>query len=66
MTRGTEQDHRLREACPGVAAPMATGDGLLLRLRHPIGGLTPDQAQTVANVARRFGSGELELTSRAN
>ena len=66
MTRGTEQDHRVREACPGVAAPMATGDGLLLRLRHPIGGLTPDQARIVADVTRRFGSGELELTSRAN
>ncbi|MEF8981433.1 precorrin-3B synthase [Thiohalorhabdus sp.] len=56
----------VRQACPGVAAPMATGDGLLLRLRHPVGGLTPEQARTVADVARRFGSGELEITSRAN
>ncbi|WP_074471221.1 precorrin-3B synthase [Thiohalorhabdus denitrificans] len=56
----------VREACPGVAAPMATGDGLLLRLRHPIGGLDPEQARTIARVARQYGSGALELTNRAN
>lgn len=56
----------VRQACPGVAAPMATGDGLLLRLRHPIGGLSPEQARLVAEVARRHGSGVLELTSRGN
>lgn len=60
------QRSRVRQACPGVASPMATGDGLLLRLRHPIGGLSPDQARTVAEVARRYGSGALEVTSRAN
>ncbi|WP_018648986.1 MULTISPECIES: precorrin-3B synthase [unclassified Thioalkalivibrio] len=60
-------DHsRVRRACPGVAAPMATGDGLLMRVRHPIGGLDAGQAQSIAEVARRFGSGVLELTSRGN
>ncbi|WP_019568234.1 precorrin-3B synthase [Thioalkalivibrio sp. ALMg13-2] len=57
---------RVRQACPGVAAPMSTGDGLLMRVRHPIGGLDAEQAQTIAEVARRFGSGALELTSRGN
>jgi precorrin-3B synthase len=66
MTERQEQGPRAREACPGVAAPMETGDGLLLRLRHPIGGLDPDQARVVAAVARRYGSGALELTNRAN
>lgn len=66
MSDGNETNPWVRQACPGVVAPMATGDGLLLRLRHPVGGLTPEQARTVADVARRFGSGELELTSRAN
>ncbi|WP_018176341.1 precorrin-3B synthase [Thioalkalivibrio sp. AKL8] len=56
----------VRQACPGVAAPMSTGDGLLMRVRHPIGGLDAEQAQTLAEVARRFGSGALELTSRGN
>lgn len=45
---------------------METGDGYLLRLRHPIGGLSPQQACAVAEVARRHGSGELELTRRGN
>ncbi|MFP4615114.1 MAG: precorrin-3B synthase [Thiohalorhabdus sp.] len=66
MTQGREHGPRVREACPGVVAPMATGDGLLLRLRHPIGGLDPEQARTIARVARRYGSGALELTNRAN
>lgn len=57
---------RIRAACPGIVAPMATGDGLLLRIRHPIGGLSPAQALTIAAVARRHGSGALELTSRGN
>lgn len=55
-----------RGACPGVAAPMASGDGLLLRVRHPIGGLTPDQARTIAAAAERCGNGQLELTARGN
>lgn len=55
-----------RGACPGVAAPMASGDGLLLRLRHPVGGLSPTQARAVAAAARDHGNGALELTSRGN
>lgn len=55
-----------RGACPGVAAPMVSGDGLLLRVRHPIGGLTLEQARAVADAAERFGNGQLELTSRGN
>jgi len=57
---------RVRELCPGVIRPMETGDGYLVRLRHPIGGLSPQQARAVAEVARRHGSGELELTRRGN
>nr|WP_081618697.1 MULTISPECIES: precorrin-3B synthase [unclassified Thioalkalivibrio] len=57
---------RVRRACPGVAAPMTTGDGLLMRVRHPIGGLDAAQARILAEVALRFGSGDLELTSRGN
>ena len=43
---------RRRGWCPGVRRPMATGDGLLVRL-HPFGGrLTADQARLVAEAAR--------------
>jgi precorrin-3B synthase len=49
-----------------VLDPMETGDGWLLRIRVPGGSLTPAAMHTVAGVADRFGSGAIELTSRAN
>ncbi|MEZ0170693.1 precorrin-3B synthase [Microvirga sp. TS319] len=52
--------------CPGVRRPMATGDGLLVRL-HCLGGrLRADQARLVADAARRFGNGHLDITGRGN
>ncbi|MCJ2051309.1 precorrin-3B synthase [Methylobacterium sp. J-070] len=45
---------------------MPTGDGLLARVHPPLGMLTPDQARTVAEGARQFGNGHLDLTARAN
>jgi precorrin-3B synthase len=52
--------------CPGLGRPMPTGDGLLARVHPPLGILTLDQARTVAEGARRFGNGHLDLTARAN
>lgn len=52
--------------CPGVLDPMETGDGWLLRIRLPGGHLSPSAMRTVAAVAQRFGSGLIDLTSRAN
>lgn len=63
---GTPEPWRVRGACPGVAAPMATGDGYLLRVHHPIGGLSAAAARVLADTARRLGNGELELTLRGN
>ncbi|MFP4182859.1 MAG: precorrin-3B synthase, partial [Thiohalospira sp.] len=57
--------YTIRNACPGVAAPMATGDGLLLRLRQPLDGLSAEQARAIAATAEACGSGRLELTMRA-
>ncbi|MBD2750078.1 precorrin-3B synthase [Microvirga sp. BT688] len=52
--------------CPGVRRPMATGDGLLVRL-HPFGGrLSADQARRVAQAAREHGNGHLDITARGN
>ncbi|QIT57001.1 precorrin-3B synthase [Aquisalimonas sp. 2447] len=62
----TPQQPQVRGACPGVAAPMTSGDGLLLRVRHPVGGLTLEQAEALAAAAERHGNGRLELTSRGN
>lgn len=57
---------RRRGWCPGVRRPMATGDGLLLRLQ-PFGGrLTADQVRIVAEAACDHGNGHLDVTARGN
>lgn len=45
---------------------MEAADGMLMRVRLPGGAITPAGIQAVADVAERFGSGTVELTSRAN
>jgi precorrin-3B synthase len=55
-----------RGFCPGVWAPMLTGDGLLVRVRAPRGRLKANQIRGLAAAARTFGNGLLELTRRAN
>lgn len=52
--------------CPGALRPMASGDGLVIRIR-PFGGrLAPAQLTGIAQAALRHGNGRIELTSRAN
>jgi precorrin-3B synthase len=45
---------------------MMSGDGLVVRLRAPMGRLTTDQARGVAELSRRHGNGLLDLSARAN
>lgn len=52
--------------CPGALRPMMSGDGLVVRLRAPMGRLTPEQARGVAELSRRHGNGLLDLSARAN
>ena len=52
--------------CPSLARPMPTGDGLLARVHPPLGILTPNQLAAIAEGARRFGNGHVDVTSRAN
>lgn len=56
----------VRGACPSLAAPMQTGDGLLVRLRPSSPGLTPGQLRDLARAAARHGNGLLEITARGN
>jgi precorrin-3B synthase len=51
--------------CPGLYTPMASGDGLLVRIRPPRATLTVDAARRFVQAASRFGNGVLELTSHA-
>ena len=57
---------RIRGWCPGAHRPMASGDGLVVRVRPPLGEITPDQARGLADLVDRHGNGIVELTSRAN
>ncbi len=52
--------------CPGTLRPMPTGDGLLVRLHPPRNALTPDQLAHVAELARRHGNGQIEVSGRGN
>lgn len=55
-----------RGACPTLAAPMQTGDGLLARLnlRHPA--LTPAQVAGLAQAAAAHGNGLIDVSARGN
>jgi len=52
--------------CPGAHRPMASGDGLIVRVGAPMGRLTRDQVLGLCDLAAEFGNGVLDLTSRAN
>ncbi|KQY11403.1 precorrin-3B synthase [Rhizobium sp. Root482] len=55
-----------RGACPSLSAPMATGDGLLVRLRPANPGLTLRELAEIADGAEFYGNGILEITARGN
>ena len=57
---------RRRGWCPGALRPMATGDGLLVRLRLTAGHLPVATARLIADLAARHGNGLIDLSSRAN
>ncbi|MFY9695911.1 MAG: precorrin-3B synthase [Xanthobacteraceae bacterium] len=54
-----------RGACPGLSAPMPTGDGLLVRLL-PIGTISLAAFAALCRAARRQGNGVIEITSRGS
>ena len=50
--------------CPSLYEPMATGDGLLVRVKPPGARLDSTALLAVADAAARFGNGAVELTRR--
>ena len=49
-----------RGACPSIAAPMQTGDGLLVRLRPVAPALSAGDLLALADLARAHGNGLIE------
>ena len=62
----TTPDHYRRGACPSAGNPMASGDGLLSRIRLVDGRLTPTNLRRVADLADEHGAGVIEITGRGN
>ncbi len=54
-----------RGACPGLSAPMATGDGLLARFT-PLDGIPLDRFIAFCAAAGRHGNGTIEITARGS
>jgi precorrin-3B synthase len=54
-----------RGACPGLSAPMQTGDGLLVRIL-PAGTMSLAAFAALCMAAREHGNGVIEITSRGN
>ncbi|HEV7415613.1 MAG TPA: precorrin-3B synthase [Tianweitania sediminis] len=57
---------RQRGECPSLSKPMTTGDGLLARINPINGAISPADLAGVAEAARRFGNGLLEITLRGS
>ena len=54
-----------RGACPGLSAPMLTGDGLLVRLSLT-DSIALDALREICAAARRHGNGTIEITTRGS
>ncbi|MEG3090377.1 cobalamin biosynthesis protein CobG [Sphingomonas sp. PB1R3] len=52
--------------CPDAWRPMMAGDGLLVRVRPPLGRLTAEQVEGLCRAALRHGNGQIDLTARAS
>ncbi len=52
--------------CPALLTPMASGDGLLVRVKPTGARLTADDARAIAEAAACCGNGHIDLTNRAN
>jgi precorrin-3B synthase len=55
----------VRGACPGLSAPMPTGDGLLARFM-PAAPIALDAMLGLCEAARRYGNGTIEVSARGS
>lgn len=62
----SQPDDRIRGWCPGAWRPMASGDGLIVRVRPRLARLSHRQLHGLCQAARHCGNGLIDLTNRAN
>ncbi|KIC09791.1 precorrin-3B synthase [Leisingera sp. ANG-M1] len=62
----TSQTPKVYGWCPGALRPMMSGDGLVVRVRAPLGKFSVAQARGVARLSQDFGNGLLDISARAN
>jgi precorrin-3B synthase len=58
--------HLRRGLCPGLSQPMATGDGLLVRLTPTGATMSCEAFAALCTAARNCGNGVIEITSRGS
>ncbi|HEY1857827.1 hypothetical protein [Acidocella sp.] len=57
---------KIKGWCPSLFEPMAAGDGLLVRVKPRVEGISAAQLRALGDAARKYGSGRIEITNRAN
>jgi precorrin-3B synthase len=57
---------KIKGWCPSLFEPMAAGDGLLVRVKPRVAGISAAQLHALADAAEAYGSGRIEITNRAN
>src|SRR5207302_7260971 len=63
---GAVNAHLRRGLCPGLSQPMATGDGLLVRLTPTGATMSCEAFAALCTAARNCGNGVIEITSRGS
>lgn len=66
MSGAPEKGWAVRGWCPDAWRPMMSGDGLLVRVKPRLGRLTREQVLALAEAAKAFGNGLVDVTRRAN
>jgi precorrin-3B synthase len=54
------------DRCPGLRRPHLAADGAMVRIRVPGGQTTGTRLRQLSRIAERFGSADIQLTSRAS
>jgi precorrin-3B synthase len=57
---------KIKGWCPSLFEPMAAGDGLLVRVKPRVAGISAAQLHALVDAAEAYGSGRIEITNRAN